>query len=156
MERRDLNLKNLDEVLVEIHRLSDGGYDKLGQWDLAQVCHHCASPIEQTIDGYTFRVPLPIRLIIIVTGAKRKFFRRRDIKPGLSAPATTLPPEGLETAEQIKRYEAAVKRLKTHTGDFHAHPFFGTMTPDAWEQFHTIHTMHHLRFLRPHDPGAGG
>lgn len=67
-KRRVLNLKNLGDVLAKIRRLHTAGYAQLGQWDLAQICHHFATPIEQTMEDFAFRGPLPVRLFILVTG----------------------------------------------------------------------------------------
>ena len=40
MGQRQLTFKDVSEVLAEVDRLHRGGYEKLGQWDLAQVCDH--------------------------------------------------------------------------------------------------------------------
>src|SRR5438105_11241467 len=40
MPQRQLELKDFADVLAEVDRLHQDGYDKLGAWDLAQTCDH--------------------------------------------------------------------------------------------------------------------
>ena len=44
MERRKLDLKDLDGVITEIDSLRKGGYQKAGNWDLAMICNPDWSP----------------------------------------------------------------------------------------------------------------
>ncbi len=149
MGQRDLDLPDLDAVVAEMRRLRDGGYTRLGTWSLGQSCHHCAVPIEQSVDGFTFGASAPVRLIIRLMGIKNRILRQRRIKPGVKGPGATMPPDEADDGEQVERFESAVKRFRAHGGPYQTHPFFGPMTTDEWEQFLTVHTVHHLRFLKP-------
>ena len=156
MDRRELDLKDLDAVLAEVDRLHKGGYRKSGQWKLAQICRHCAAPMAECIDGFQFKPPLLLRLLVPILGMKKSFFGTRRIKVGIRAPSYQIPPEGLDEAEEIQTLRQAVERLKQHKGPHHRHPIFGELTPEQWHEFFTIHTMHHLMFLHPQNSGGAG
>ena len=61
--------------------------------------------------------------------------------------------EGLNMlAEEIDASTVSISRFRKHLesgGNFKSHPIFGRLTRDQWDQFHTIHCMHHLSFLTP-------
>jgi hypothetical protein len=148
-ERRELELNDLDGVLGELDRLQQRGYDEAGQWDLAQVCWHCALPLGEALDGFSFKPPLFVRLMVKVMGVKDKLFRTRKIKPGFKAPGPFVPPSDLDEQEQVAKLCQAIERFKAHNGAFLIHPVFGEFSAERWHQFVTIHTMHHLAFLLP-------
>ena len=151
MQRRQLDLPDLDAAVAEAQRLHQSGYDKAGQWDLAQVCKHVALPVNECIDGPTFKPSAFVKLMVKLIGAKRKFFATRSIKPGLPAPAGFVfePADAAGEAAAVEELAEAANRFIQHTGPLHDHPLFGPMTRDQWHQFHTIHTVHHLGFLLP-------
>ena len=148
MQRRELDLPNLDAVLQDVHRLHVQGCHKAGQWDLAQACTHMSIPINQSIDGYTFQVPWPLRLLGR-TLIKKRMFSTRRIRAGLKAPANFTPAPGGNEQQAINDLEQAIRRFRHHHGEYQLHPIFGRMSPQQWHQFHTIHAMHHLSFLAP-------
>ncbi len=150
MQRRELVLPNLDEVLQDVHHLHVQGCRKAGQWDLAQACAHTVIPINQSIDGFTFQVPWFLRMLG-KTLFKKKMFRTRRIKAGLKAPAGFVPDPGGDEQQAVNDLEQAIQRFKHHHGVYQLHPVFGRMSPEQWHQFHTIHAMHHLSFLAPAD-----
>src|SRR5436309_2966521 len=51
VEQRQLEFKEFADVLAELDRLHQGGYEKLAQWNLAQVCDHLAYFMEGTLQG---------------------------------------------------------------------------------------------------------
>ena len=54
MKRRALDFKEF---------LRKHGYDQVGNWALAQICHHVALPMNQYIDGFAFKKPRLLRLL---------------------------------------------------------------------------------------------
>ncbi|MAE65351.1 MAG: hypothetical protein CMJ18_13855 [Phycisphaeraceae bacterium] len=148
MPQRDLDLPDLDAVVAEARRLHERGYEKGGTWDLSMICQHCTMPIVQTMDGYDLKVSPVVRLVAKLF-IKRGIFAKRSIKPGQPAPSTMLPQSGGDEAAAVEELAEAIARLKSHQGEFKLHPFFGAMTVEQWHEFHTIHCMHHLRFLMP-------
>ncbi len=148
MEQRRLDFKDFNAVLAEVDRLHQGGYTKAGQWDLAQVCDHLRYFIEGSLDGFTFRVPWLFK-VLFGNLVLRRILKTRRMKSGITTPQKPLPPAGEDEAAAVSRFKQIVERLKTHTGEFHASPFFGKLTPEQWRDLHQIHCAHHLGFLLP-------
>ncbi len=147
MTRRKLDLKVLDAVVAEAQRLNDRGCQKSGEWDLGQACRHSAMAIRETVDGFSFKPPGIMRLLVSLMGMKKKLFATRTIKAGLKAPASMVPSPGLDEPKEIENLRQAVEHFKSNEGRYLPHPIFGVLPNDEWHQFHTIHTMHHLSFF---------
>ena len=131
----------------------------MGTWDLAQVCGHCAHGIHGAIDGFKSTPPFFVRLMVRLTGMKKKIYRTRTLNPGLPAPADSVPAPGATgdrdaQAKAVQEFATAVDRLKNHAGALQIHPVFGRISREEWLEFHTIHAMHHLTFLVPTAKGA--
>jgi len=147
MTRRELDLKTLDEVVAEVRRLNEGGYTKGGEWDLSQVCLHLSSSINQTIDGFMFKVPLTIRIVARLF-VKRSVLQTRKIRPGNPIPPEQVPGPSDEYSA-VAILATTVDRYKAHRGGLHKHPVFGRLTHGEWREIHIIHGSHHLSFLLP-------
>ena len=52
IERRKLTFASLDEVAADAENLLAKGYDKAGNWDLAQVAGHVAEWMRFPIEGF--------------------------------------------------------------------------------------------------------
>ena len=50
--RRQLDFRDLNEVVQYVEKLHVGGYEKVGNWDLAQVCGHLSDWMRFPLDGY--------------------------------------------------------------------------------------------------------
>ena len=146
MKRRALDFRDFEALLDDVDSLSKHGYDQVGDWDLAQICHHVALPINQCIDGFAFKAPWLLRLL--GPPLMRRIFRQRRIKAGLKAPGPMIPPAGLDQAKAIDGLRQAVGRLRDHAGPYQRHPLGGELSPQQWHDFHLIHAAHHLSFLR--------
>ncbi len=151
MPQRQLDFKAFTEVRAELDRLHQGGYEKLGQWDLAQVCDHLAFFIRGSLDGPTFRVPWLFK-VLFGKMALRRILSQRRMKAGGFTPQTPLPSPGGDEAAAVARLKELLARFEAQLGDggeLHPSPFFGRLTPDEWRQLHLIHCGHHLGFLLP-------
>ena len=153
MQRRKLALKDLDAAVADARHLLEGGYERAGQWDLSQVCGHCAYALNAAIDGFDNKPPLMIKIMAKLLGMKKKMFTTRTIKAGLPAPSSSIAASANGDREvEAKAVEAlatAADRIKNFGGTLQLHPVFGLLTRDEWLEFQTIHTMHHLTFLVP-------
>ena len=59
--RRLLKFATLEEATRDAEQLSLRGYDRVGNWDLAQCCHHLAVLMDYPIDGFPkFSFPLNV------------------------------------------------------------------------------------------------
>jgi hypothetical protein len=148
VEQRQLQFKDFTEVLAEVDRLHRSGYEKLGQWDLAQVCDHLRYFVEGSLDGFTFRVPWLIKFLF---GGfmRRRILKKRQMKVGIPTPQKPLPPPGGDEAAAVARFQQVIERLEAHQGELQVSPFFGHLTAEQWRAMHLIHCAHHLGFLAP-------
>jgi hypothetical protein len=153
-ERRKLTFASLDEVVADAENLLAKGYDKAGNWDLAQVCSHLAEWMRFPIDGFP-KVPLVLRpmfwLMRVTVG---KSMRVKILKGGFDAGGRTMPQTvaqpGGDVAAAVAKLKETAERFKAHAGPVHPSPLFGAMTKDEALQLQLKHCEHHLSFLVPH------
>ncbi len=151
MQLRQLDCHNFDDVLAEVDRLHRDGYEKAGQWDLAQTCDHLTYFMKASLDGATFRVPWLVK-VLFGRWALRSILKTRQMKAGIPTPQKPLPEPGGDEAAAVERYKHVIQRLRSHQGELHASPFFGHLTASEWSELHTIHAAHHLAYLLPRSP----
>jgi hypothetical protein len=151
MERRTLHFADFDAVLREADSLLAAGYDRAGSWGLAQVCHHLATVVEMSLDGFPSRLPWPVRQLarwFVLPGIlRREVFRRR-----VSAPAYLMPPDAAEDGAGLARLRSALGRFTGHVGPLRPSPIFGELSPAQWREVHLWHAEHHFSFLLPRQP----
>ena len=154
MNRRELDLRDFDSIVAEVDRLLNEGYTKVGQWNLAQTCRHLVLPLNGSIDGFNVRGPWLIRKLARLV-AWKSLFVKRQIKPGIKAPASFQFNPDDDDREAVEAFKKALERFRNHQGEFHRHPIFDDLTPEQWVTFHQTHICHHLRFLIPADRNSG-
>src|SRR5262245_41047435 len=102
MERRTLRFHNSGDVLADAESLLRSGYDRAGNWNLGQVCHHLATVVEMSLDGFPIRFPWPVRLaarwLVLGSVLRHQPFRRR-----VAAPRAIQPPDAADDAEGLGR-----------------------------------------------------
>jgi hypothetical protein len=151
--RRGLKFASLDEVVADAEHLLAKGYDKAGNWDLAQVAGHVAEWMRFPLDGFP-KVPLLLRpmfwLVRVTAGGK---MRAKILKDGFGAGGRTMPQTvpaaGGDEAAAVAELREVAGRWKTHTGGVYPSPLFGAMTKDVALQLQLKHAAHHLSFLVP-------
>jgi Protein of unknown function (DUF1569) len=146
--QRHLQFTDFAQVHAEVDRLHQEGYEKLGQWDLAQVCDHLGYFVEGSLDGFTFRVPWLLK-VLFGRLVLRSILKRQRMKAGVPTPQNPLPPAGGDEAAAVARFKQVIDRLQAQQGELHRSPFFGYLTPQQWRNLHLIHCAHHLGFLAP-------
>ncbi|VTT97661.1 Uncharacterized protein OS=Leptonema illini DSM 21528 GN=Lepil_0134 PE=4 SV=1: DUF1569 [Gemmataceae bacterium] len=151
VERRKLSFASLDEVVAEAENLLARGYDRAGNWDLAQVAGHLANWLSYPVEGFP-KVPLvlrPVVWLVRTTAGKRM----RDgvlangFAPGTRTVPETVPAAGGDAAAAVARLREAVERLKAHAGPIVPSPLFGPMDKDTAVRLQLRHCEHHLGFL---------
>ena len=153
VERRKLAFASLDEVAADAENLLARGYDRAGNWDLAQVAGHVAEWLRFPIEGFP-KAPLLIRpvLWLMRVTAGRKM-RDKILAEGFGAGGRTMPetvpPAGGDEAAAVARLKEVVARWKSHAGEVHPSPLFGAMTKDTALRLQLKHAAHHLSFLVP-------
>lgn len=152
--RRTLRFEGLDAVLRDVEELRERGYDRAGNWDLAQICSHLADWMTFPLDGFP-KPPVPIRAVL---WAMRNTIGRRQLRKVLEAgsmpaggptvPQTVAKTGGDESAA-IDRLRQTVARFQAHNGPLHPSPLFGALGKETATCLQLVHCAHHLSFLVP-------
>jgi Protein of unknown function (DUF1569) len=153
-QRRQLQFNALDEVVPDAENLLATGYEKAGNWDLAQVCGHLAEWMRFPVEGFP-KAPAPIRAVFWVlrkTVGRKKFLgyiTERTFPPGKPTMPQTVSSPGGDPRDAIEKLRKSVDRLKAYTGPIVPSPLFGAMTKDEAIRMQLVHAAHHLSFLVP-------
>jgi hypothetical protein len=153
-QRRQLRFNDLGEVARDAERLLAGGYERTGNWDLAQVCNHLADWMGFPIDGFP-KPPAPIRAMLWAMrktiGRKKllQYLADKTFPVGKPTMPQTIHSEGGDAGAAVERLKLNVERLKTYTGPIVPSPLFGSMTKDEAVGMQLVHAAHHLSFLIP-------
>jgi hypothetical protein len=151
VERRKLSFATLDDAVADAENLLARGYDRAGNWDLAQVAGHLANWLSYPVEGFP-KVPLllrPVAWLLRTTAGKRM----RDgvlangFAPGTRTVPETVPAAGGDAAEAVAKLKRAAERLKAHAGPIVPSPLFGPMDKDTAVRLQLRHCEHHLSFL---------
>ncbi len=151
--RRQLKFDSLDEVVRDAESLLAKGYERAGNWDLAQCCGHLVEWMRFPMDGFP-RPPLPIRMMFAVlrplVGRKEllRAIEKSEMRSSRTDPRT-IPPSGGDPAAAVAKLKDTVERMKSYTGEIRPSPFFGKMTREEWFGLNRVHAAHHLSFLIP-------
>ncbi|MBX9585088.1 MAG: DUF1569 domain-containing protein [Gemmataceae bacterium] len=151
--RRPLSFASLDDAVRDAEHLLAVGYDRAGNWDLAQCCDHLAAWLTYPVAGFP-KAPLPIRAMLAVV--RKTMGRRmlaRVLRDGMPAGGPTMPQSvsapGGDPAAAVERLREAAKRFEGHAGEYLPSPLFGKLTRDEARTVQLRHCAHHLSFLVP-------
>ncbi len=147
-KRRELDFHSLDELIVEVERLRNGGYTACGNWNLSQIGDHLSETIRIGMDGDEKRLPWPMRKVFGMV----LWYARRSRK--MMAGAPTLPrltPQPLEADDpaKIDRLLATLAEARDFPGPLPPYPLCDGLTLEGWKDLMVVHGQHHLRFLEP-------
>jgi hypothetical protein len=154
VRRRTLEFRDLGEAVRDAEALLAGGYDRAGQWDLAQVCGHLAEWLRFPVDGFP-RPPLPIRVLLwamrTTVGPRelRKVLATKAMRSGGPTMPETVPAAGSDEAAAVAKLRAAVERFRDHPGTYHPSPLYGALDRETATRLQLVHCAHHLSFLVP-------
>jgi hypothetical protein len=148
--RREVNFKNLDDILADAERLvASPGAKVVGNWPLKQLLMHLALTFNNSIDGFDAKAPIFIR--VIGPFIKRSVLRAPKMKPGIKLPkeAEIRAYPTAESAEAALEFlRKAIARAKTERMTAR-HPAFGKMSHEEWNTLHLRHCELHLSFAIP-------
>src|SRR5262245_34803264 len=122
MERRRLEFHDLGEVVRDAEALAARGYDKAGNWDLAQTCHHLAGWMTFPLDGFPKTIPAPIRLMLWAArhtvGPKkfRQILTSREMPTGKPTIREMVAAPGGDEAAAVRRLKDTAERFLAHAG----------------------------------------
>ncbi len=159
-ETRDLQFDSLRSAADEVQSLLESGYERCGNWSLAQVCRHLCLVQDPSIDGY----PKWISLFAFLRPVMRCVLLPRllagNSPKGIPTARAFVPPQELNDATEALKFLESVARFQSYQGEFVPHPAFGRLNREQLELIHAAHAAHHLRFLKPletaTEPETGG
>jgi hypothetical protein len=152
--RRNLTFRDLDEVIADVENLRATGYEKLGKWDLAQVCGHLADWTSYPVNGFprtgcVIGTLLWLIKVTVGTAKRRKMLATGVMPSGKPTLPQTVPPAGGDEEAAVEKLKAAVRRFRAHAGEYYPSPIFGRMSRDEWTRLVLLHCAHHLSYLIP-------
>lgn len=154
VQRRPLRFASLDEVVRDAEGLLANGYEKAGNWDLAQAAGHLAEWMRFPVEGFP-KAPAPIRAVFWVlrkTIGRKKlltYIETNSFPAGKPTMPQTVPPPGGDARAAVEKLKQSVERLKGYTGEIVPSPLFGRMTKEEAVGMQLVHAAHHLSFLIP-------
>src|SRR5438128_1352511 len=83
--RRIVRYENLDAFLFDAESLGRGRFRTVGNWTYPQILDHLARTMHCSFDGFGFKAPWIVRLLI--APILKNGFLTRPMKPGLKLPA---------------------------------------------------------------------
>ena len=159
MQRRQLRLETLDDLLAEVDRVLEadraGRLKAVGNWTPGQILGHIAAWIEYGYDGYP--MPKPPWFVRLLARWHFKKMLRDGMQPGFSIPGVeggTYGIDDMPTDEAAERLRAAVRRLQAGEPARYHSPAFGAISEEDRVQLTLRHAELHLSFLVPEEPGA--
>src|SRR5262245_7107338 len=117
LTRRRLDFLDFEAVVSDAEALAARGYDKVGDWDLGQVCGQLADFRWFSLDGLS-RFALPSRLMLWLlrnTIAQRLLLlmlSSRSIPAGMRTVPQTVPRPGGDEAAAVERLRQAIARFR--------------------------------------------
>ena len=148
--RRELICQSLDQVVAEMESLLATGYQKQGNWSLAQICCHLRMTIESNMHGYPrWMVVLGYPLRPILRWLALPKLLRGHSPNGIPTAGMFVPAANLDDQKEFEEFVGCVERFRQFDKSLSPHPGFGRMSKSEFDQFHAAHGAHHLGFLQP-------
>jgi hypothetical protein len=148
MSRRPLDFQSIEEVIAELDRLQAGGYQKGGNWRLAEACNHLGTFVRGSLEGFRGARP-HLLLRWIGPFVLRRILKKRRMPEGIRTPAQFEPRSVTDDGREVESLKELLRRFATHRGPLHPSPLAGELSYDTWRDLHLVHCAHHLSFLHP-------
>lgn len=147
MSHRELELHSFADVIAEIERLRDAGYERSGNWSLGQICQHLNYYHRGSLEGFGFKLPWLLRYFL-GGPTLRKWFRDGKMKPNGATVNASKPADSVDEDVEIDECLDLLRRLET-AEQLHPSPMFGDLSIEDWQRLHVIHAANHLGYLSP-------
>lgn len=153
---RDLRFASLDELDAELARIEAahraGTLETTGNWSAAQILRHLADFWRLSFDGFGFKAPWILR--VIVKPFKSKLLRSKPPRGIRNRGAIRIvePPAQADFAECIASLRKQIARTRAGEKMTCPSPLFGKVSHEQWLAMHLNHSAMHLGFTRY--PGA--
>jgi hypothetical protein len=144
--RRTLRYESFDEVMADVERLLEG-HTTVGNWSLAQICHHLAAVLRRHVDLPATTAFDPADMV--TDEEKRRMLEAGVLPVGIGAPPGVVPESPGSEREEAERLGAAIAYYLASPGPAISHRIFGPLTREEWDRFELVHLAHHLSFAVP-------
>ena len=145
-----------DGVRTHARRCLSAGYDRTGNWDLAQTCRHSTDWLRAPLEGpppmpWLMRLPMAIIRLTLGPRILRQFLGNRRLPVGMGTiDATVHPPESNANAA-VAAFASMVAQFNSHTGPLmRPSPLFNRPEREQTLDLQIVHCMHHFGHLKPH------
>ena len=143
--RRTLQFQSLDDIMPDVERLI-GHNETVGEWSLAQICHHIATVMRRVVDLPASTPQDPSQWV--GEERKREVFETGSIPEGLPAPAEIIPTGAFDERDEAEGLRKAIAYYKASAGPVIPHRLFGFLTKAEWDRLQCVHAAHHLSFVK--------
>ena len=147
--RRSVRYESYNDLLADAEAMAIVEVITAGEWTVGQIFDHLARSFNGSIDGISFRLPFPARVLVRLL-MKKKFLNQSvpaGFKIAKSAKSQIEPIE-VPTTDGLANLRTAIERLKSDsTRTFH--PAFGEITKEEWDQFNLRHAEMHMSHIVP-------
>lgn len=151
--RRSLRFRTINDVLADMDRIvaaeEAGTLRQSGNWTAGQAFGHIAAWMNYAYDGYPFKVPWFIRLILRIRVRK---YLRDGLPTGVRIPKVkggTYATQALSTEEGAAQLRRALARLAGDEPATYDNPAFGKASDEDRIALNLRHAELHLGFLQP-------
>ena len=150
-----LDFRSLDDAVTYARRCQSAGYDRTGNWDLAQTSRHMTDWLRAPLDGppplpWLMKLPMAVVRLTPGPGLLKKFLAERRLPVGMGTVAATVHPPEADATAAVEEFAATAARFAGHTGPFvRPSPLFGKLDREGTLELQLVHCMHHFGRLRP-------
>jgi len=151
--RRTLRFGRMEDLLKDVealdaHQRAGGRIVTVGNWTPAQIVWHVNAFIIGSMDGFSFRAPLPFRILgkLIKNGALNK-----PLKPGIKAVGSMkvmMPPADAKWDDALASMRKHVGRIAKGEKMRVPSPMFGELAHEEWIQLHCRHAEMHFSHMK--------
>lgn len=150
-KRRELEFRNLDEVVADVEQLAKGEVRTTGTHSFSNIVKHLAL----THDMATGKTPppsFPWYMKLGMVFMRKSILADKPLTPGFKLPpkaqAYFWPEREYEISESIAHLKESVEYFKSN-GPLEKHPVFGVATTEQNLRLNCRHAALHLSFVHP-------
>ena len=150
-----LDFRSLDDVVAYARQCHAEGYDRTGNWDLAQTCRHLTDWLRAPLDGpppmpWLMKLPMAVIRWTMGPGLLERFLAERRLPARMGTVKATLHSPEKDATLAVEEFAATVARFTAHNGPWlRPSPLFNTLDPERILELQLVHCMHHFCRLKP-------
>jgi hypothetical protein len=116
-----LDFRSLDDAVAYARLCLTAGYDRTGNWDLAQTCRHMTDWLRAPLVGppptpWLMKLPMAMIRLTLGPGILRRFLTERKMPAGMGTIKSTVHPPESDATAAVNEFAATAARFAAHTG----------------------------------------